>query len=132
MHSSQVRTQNETPTATRTSELAACISGTDKFNNQLEDDGKRGRGTGREQQRQQQNGQAPAVNLHCLQWQRLAAEFKGTTDGYGDRRQRQAVAVAVAAALMVAVLTGGCGGGGRLWRRRKEQRQQSRVILWLC
>ena len=47
------------------------------------------------------------------------------TGGYGDRRQRQAVAVA--AALAAAVATGGYSGGGRLWRRRKEQLQQSQV-----
>jgi hypothetical protein len=114
----------------RASELAALIGGTDKSNNQLEDDSKRGRGSGRKRQWQQQHGRAPAVNLRCLQRRWLVEEVNGNNVGYGDSMQRQAVAVA--AALAAAVLTGSYGGGGGLWRRRKGQRQQSRVILCLC
>ena len=58
----RARRQDETPNATRASESAARISGTDKSNNQLDDDGERGLGSGRKRPRQQQHGQAPAVD----------------------------------------------------------------------
>ncbi len=63
MRSSQALTQDKTPTATRASESAARIGRTDKSNNQLDDDGERGWGSGRKQHRQQQHGRATAVNF---------------------------------------------------------------------
>jgi hypothetical protein len=63
----RARRQDETPTTTRTSELAARISGTDKSNNQLDDDSERGRGSGRKLPRQQQRGRAPTIDFG-LKW----------------------------------------------------------------
>ena len=51
----RARRQDETPTATRALESVARIGGTDKSNNQLDDGGERGRGSGRKQPRQQQS-----------------------------------------------------------------------------
>jgi hypothetical protein len=122
MHSSRAQTQNKTPTVTRELESAIRIGGTDKSKNQLDDDGKRGWGSGRK--RHWQHLRLICVVFSGSGWrQRSSAK----TGGYGDRRKRQAVAVA--AALVAAVLTGGYGGGGGLWRRRKKQHQ---AILCLC
>ena len=51
----RARRQDETPTATRALESVARICGTDKSNNQLDDGGERGQGSGRKQPRQQQS-----------------------------------------------------------------------------
>ena len=57
------------------SELVARIGGGDKSNNQLDDDGERGWGSGRKRQRQQQHGRALAVDFG-----NMANDDEGTTE----------------------------------------------------
>jgi len=51
----RARRQDETPTTMRALESVARIGGTDKSNNQLDDDSERGRGSSQKQPRQQQS-----------------------------------------------------------------------------
>jgi len=75
MRINQASTQDETPTAMHALESAARIGGTDKSNNQLDDDGERGRGSGRKQQRQQQHAWALAIDFG-----KMADNDEGTTE----------------------------------------------------
>ena len=77
MRINQASTQDETPTAMHALESAARIGGTDKSNNQLDDDGERGLGSGRKRQRQQQHGQAPTVDFG-----NMADDDEGTTEAH--------------------------------------------------
>jgi hypothetical protein len=119
MHSSRAQTQNKTPTVTRELESATRIGGTDKSKNQLDDDGKRGWGSGQKRHWQQQHGRAPAVDLCRLQRQRLAAEVNGE-----DRRLwRQAEAAGSGSGSST------CGGSVdrrlRWWRRAMEEKEKA-------
>jgi hypothetical protein len=55
MRSRRARTQDEIPTAMLAWKSVARIGGTDKSNNQLDNDGERGRASGQKRQRQQQH-----------------------------------------------------------------------------
>ena len=99
MRSSRARTQYKTLTATCALESAAPIGRIDKSNYQLEDDGERGRDSGRKRQRQQQHGRAPAVNF---------ASSSAAAAGGGGQRRRQAAMATV--------------GSGRQWQRQRHLR----------
>ena len=73
--SSQALTQDKTLTTTRALESAARIGGTYKSNNKLDDDGKRGCGSGRKQLQQQQHGWATTVNFS-----KMTNDNEGTTE----------------------------------------------------
>ena len=117
MRSSRARTQNKTLTATCALESAAPIGRTDKSNYQLEDDGERGRDSGRKRQRQQQHGRAPAVNF---------ASSSAAAAGGGGQRRRQAAMATVGSG------SGTCGCGGsvgrrlvRWWRQAMEEKERA-------
>ena len=122
MRSSRARTQNKTLTATCALESAAPIGRTDKSNYQLEDDGERGRDSGRKRQRKQQHGRAPAVDLRRLQRRQLAAEVNGDA----RRLWRQSAAAGSDSG------SGTCGCGGsvgrrlvRWWRQAMEEKERA-------
>ena len=73
--SSQALTQDKTLTTTRALESAARIGGTYKSNNKLDDDGKRGCGSGRKQLQQQQHGWTTTVYFS-----KMTNDNKGTME----------------------------------------------------